>query len=123
MDKLILFLFCFVFCFVGRLTLYLISKLSKKKKKNRTGIAVEIRYLVTKFKLNEKRMDGKALAAIISFLDAVIISGTLIIVVTTTENMVLEMLLGLIIVISLIYVSYEILGRILIKKGFDKDGL
>ena len=99
------------------------SRLRKKKKKNKTGIAVEMRYLMTKFKLSEKKVDRKSLAAIISFIDAVIISTTLIIVVSVTENMVLEMLLGLIIVIVLIYVSYEILGRILIRKGFDKDEL
>ncbi len=124
MDKLILFLFCFVFCFIGRLTLYLFFKLRKKKKaNNKTGIAVEMKYLMTKFKLSEKRMDKKSLAAVISFLDALIISTTLIIVISMTENMVLEMFLGLAIVIALIYVTYEILGRILVRKGFDKDEL
>ncbi len=78
---------------------------------------------MTKFKLNEKKVDRKSLAAIISFLDAIIISATLIIVISATDNMALEMILGLIIVIALIYATYEVLGRILIRKGFDKDGL
>lgn len=78
---------------------------------------------MTKFKLNEKKVDRKSLATIISFLDAIIISATLIIVISATDNMALEMILGLIIVIALIYATYEVLGRILIRKGFDKDGL
>lgn len=82
-----------------------------------------MRYLMTKFKLSEKKVDRKSLAAIISFLDAIIISATLIIVISATDNMALEMILGLIIVIALIYAAYEVLGRILIRKGFDKDGL
>lgn len=123
MDKLILFIFCFIFCFIGRLTIYLISKLSRKKSKineSKNGIAVEMKYLINKFKLVESKIDKKSFAAIISFLDAIIISGSLIIVIVITDNTVFEMILGLIVVTILIYVIYEILGKILIKKGFDK---
>lgn len=122
MEKLILFAFSLVFVFLGRLILYLISK-RKKKKKGNDGISIEIKYLCTKFKLDRSRIDKKSFAALISFLDALIISTTLIIVISITENFVLELLLGMFILLALIFVVYEIVGRILVKKGFDKNGI
>ncbi|HBA37510.1 MAG TPA: hypothetical protein DCY94_02175 [Firmicutes bacterium] len=123
MEKLALFLFAFTFCFIGRLTLYLISKMprrKKKKKETKNGIAIEIKYLSNKFDLPLKRIDTKAIASIISMLDALIIAGTLYLVVNITDSITLELCLGLIIVIALIYLTYEILGRILIWKGMKK---
>lgn len=115
-------MFTFLFTFIGRLTFYLLSKL-RKKKKRKSGLDVELKYLITKFKLSKSRVDRKSFAAIISFIDALIISSTLIISITITDNMVLELAIGLLIVIILIYILYEILGKILILKGFDKDEL
>lgn len=123
MEKFVLFIFTFLFTFIGRLTFYLISKLKKKKSKEKNGISTELRYLITKFKLQDNLADKKSLAAIISFLDALIISLTLIIVITITDNIFLELILGLFIVIIFIYILYEILGKILVKKGFGKDEL
>lgn len=122
MENMILFMFTFLFTFIGRLTFYLLSKL-RKKKKRKSGLDVELKYLITKFKLSKSRVDRKSFAAIISFIDALIISSTLIISITITDNMVLELAIGLLIVIILIYILYEILGKILILKGFDKDEL
>ncbi len=122
MEKFVLFLFTFLFTFIGRLTLYLMGKMGKKHKE-KSGISVEIKYLISKFNLKKSKLDKKRYAAIISFLDAIIISATLIIVITITDNFFLEMILGLFIVIMFIYILYEILGRILIWKGFDKDEL
>jgi hypothetical protein len=126
MELLFLFIFTFAFAFLGRLILYMVSKMNKKgkkKKKRNDGIAIEIKYLCTKFKLDEKKLDNKVFASIMSFIDALIISGTLTLVVMITDNLIFELFLGLIIVIVLIYVINEILGRILKRKGFEKNGL
>jgi len=124
MENLILFVVTFILCFLGRLTRYLLSKRKKsKKKKNSNGIAVEMKYLMMKFGLKEKKIDKKSVALIISLLDGLIIATTLIIVVVITENIILQMIIGLIVVIGLIYITYEVFGRILKKRGYDKDGL
>lgn len=124
MENVVLFIFSFVFIFLGRLTIYMISRLRKKKmKKDHSGISVELKYLITKFNISKEKIDKTSFAALISFLDAIIISMTLIITTIITDNMVLEFVLGLILVIGFIYVVYEILGKILIKKGFSKDEL
>lgn len=131
MEELVLFGFTFLFCFIGRLTLYLISKMPKKKKKAkkdgtvipRNGISMEMRYLSLKFKISLKRIDKKSFACLISMLDALIISSTISIVVLATDNIILEMILGLILVFLFIYLIYGILGKILVWKGYDKDEL
>lgn len=128
MEELALFLFAFVFSFLGRLTLYLVSKLPKKKKnkkgkKEQNGIAIEIKYLSMKFKIPYKRIDKKWFGTLISFIDALIISGTLSLSVLITDSITLELLIGLVLVMAFIYLSYEILGKILVMKGFDRDEL
>ncbi len=124
MEELILFTFAFLFCFIGRFSLYLFSKRKKKKKnKNKNGIAVEMKYLSNKFNLDAKRIDNKAFAALLSFLDSLIIAGTLSLVVWITDNLILELLLGLTVLIALIYLVNEIVGRILVKRGYGKDEL
>ncbi len=129
MNELVFFLFSFLFCFIGRLLLYLTSKLNTKKSKKKnlkvknSGISMEIRFLSTKFKLSEKRLDKKIFATLFSFLDALIISGTLLVVTRITKNMVLQMVLAFIFLLIFIYLVYGIIGNILILKGYDKDEL
>lgn len=115
METLILALIVFVLCFIVRLMIYVIGK---KRKKKRGGIATDMLYLINKFKLDKKKIDRVGIAAIISILDALIISGTLSLVTIITDNITLELILGLVFVIVLIFIVYEIFGKILVKKGY-----
>lgn len=126
MEQLILFIFTFILAFIGRLLLYLISKRAKKKgrkKKDKSGLAIEMKYLSMKFKLDNEKVDKKSIATLISCMDALIIAATFAIVITVSDSIVLELLLGLALIFGLIYGLYEILGRILLKKGYGKNGL
>lgn len=126
MEQLILFIFTFLLTFIGRIALYLLSKRNKKKgkkKKDKSGLAVEMKYLSMKFKLDNDLVDKRSIATLISCMDALIIASTFAIVITITDNMVLELILGLALIFGLIYGLYEILGRILLKKGYGKNGL
>lgn len=96
----------------------MLYKTTKKNKKH--GTATEIQYLVTKFNLDKKKMETDAIAAIVSLQDALIITISLEIAILITDNVLLEMLIGLVVVIALIIGSNEIVGRILIKKGYEK---
>lgn len=119
MDKLILAAIVFVLCFIVRLVLYVISK-KKKKKKNQNGIATEMKYLIAKFNLDKGKVDRVSIASIISLLDAIIISATLTLVISVTDIIILELLIGLVVVIILIYIVFEIMGKILVKRGYGK---
>lgn len=96
------------------------KKNRKKKKTDSSGIAVEIKYLSQKFDIPHDKLDTKGFASVISLLDALIISGTLYLVVRVTDSITLELILGLVLVTAFIYLTYEILGRILIWKGMKK---
>lgn len=118
MGNLILCLIIFAIAFIGRLLLYFITR--KKENKKRYGISMEIQYLVSRFNLDKKKLNNTNIAAIMSLLDALIISITLFISVSITSNVMLEMLIGLVIVVVLILIVNEIFGRILLKKGYGR---
>jgi hypothetical protein len=117
MNNLILGCITFAVVFLFRLLFYFIGN---KKSKNKGGIWKEMQYLIVKFKLDEKKVNKKSIAAIISILDAFIISLTLCLVIIITDNVPLELILGLVFVIVLIYLVYEIFGRILVRKGYGR---
>ncbi len=135
LKELIFFLVTFVFCFLGRFTIFLLSKKSRKKKKRKkkedkdfeelkkSGISIEILYLEVKYKIPKEKTNNRKFGAIISLLDALIIAGTLSIVVNLAKNIIIRMILALVIFLVLIYVIYGILGKILVKKGYDKNEL
>ncbi len=136
LKELIFFLVTFVFCFLGRFIIFLLSKKNRKKKKKskkrvdkdfeelkKSGISIEILYLEVKYKIPKEKINNRKFGAIISLLDALIIAGTLSIVVNLAKNIIIRMILALVIFIVLIYVIYGILGKILVKKGYDKNEL
>ncbi len=134
MKELIFFLVTFVFCFLGRFIIFLLSKKNRKKKKSKkedadfenlknSGISIEILYLGVKYKIPKEKINNRKFGAIISLLDALIIAGTLSIVVNLVKNIIIRMVLALVIFLILIYVIYGVLGKILVKKGYDKNEL
>ncbi len=132
MNELIFFLVTFVFCFLGRFIIFLLSKKNRKKKKNKkkvdadfeelkkAGVSIEILYLEKKYKILRAKINNRKFGAIISLIDALIIAGTLSIVVNMVKNIIIRMILALVIFLVLIYVIYGIFGKILVKRGYDK---
>jgi len=116
MVELIMGLIIFVICFLIRYILFIWKNKKKKKKTKVKKNIIEINYLVTRFKLEEKVLNKKGIFAIISLLDAFIVSVTFTIVVLITDILILQMLLGLIIAMVLIFVTFEFYGKCLIKR-------
>ena len=92
----------------------------KTKKKNKNYAIMEVQFLTTRFKLDENKIDYKFLLKIIAFLNALIISFTSTIIMYIPLKMTRQLLIGFVIVFSLIYALYELLGRYLVKKGWKK---
>lgn len=122
MHRLILDLIIFMLCFLVRLIMFIINNTKREQrcKKEKNGIDLEIKYLVNKFGLNEKKLKKYHIAALISLLDALIIVITLEIITTITKLLILQMIIGLLLVMGLIFIVYEALGRILKKMNYDK---
>ncbi len=109
---IVIFIIIFIiqFCFVN-------LKKIKKKKYNKIG---EINYLVIKFKLDPKKIKYKNLSTITCSLNALIISFTSVIIIFIDIAFIWKMLIGFVLLFMLIYATYEILGRMLVKKGWKR---
>ncbi len=124
METIILFVVAFLFAFIGRFLIFLFyssKKRKNKRKKNVDGVSIEMLYLLRKFKVQQKKINKKSFALLLSFLDALIISTTVLLVVMLTDNLILQLIIGFLVMMAMIFLVYELLGRILIWKGYDKE--
>ena len=76
-----------------------------------------------KFKLKKEKIINNKIFAVISCINALIISVVSIVIIIIKINIILQLLIGFILLLALIYSMYEILGRTLLKKGYDKNDI
>ena len=112
-----IFMFLFFF-FIIFLILYAFNLWKVKSKKKRS--IGEIKYLVNKFDLDEKSLKVRSMILWICLIDAFIISfiGTFIFMLPI--EYIWKFLIGFVLLFALIYSLYEIYGRHLIKKGYQR---
>lgn len=134
LESLIIFLVLFVLIGFGNYFFNLkrkyknkdkIKKVKKKTKKNKKKHKyefniMELSYLINKFKLDVNKMDMLYVLKWISFLDAFIISFTSAVIIIIPLGIMWQFLIGFVMVFGLIYAIYEIFGRYLVKKGWQK---
>ena len=118
-KNLLIGIYVYLFIFVVVFLLTLVMDLFKIKKKKFKKIG-EVQYMINKFKLDVNKLNYKKTCIIISLINAFIISTVTIIIYSIDVSMVLQLLVGFILLFSLIYVLYEIYGRILIKRGYQQ---
>ena len=127
LDSLISFAIIFTIFYIGNYYINLKRKYNiivhgdkgKKKRKKEVEI-MELSYLITKFKLDIKKMDLLYCIRWISFLDAFIIAFTCVIIFLLPWKIVWQLLAGFVLLFGLIYSLYELFGRHLVKKGWGK---
>lgn len=93
---------------------------NKRNKKNKETIITEYKYLCSKFGINIKNLLNKKMAIVISFIDAFIITVVFLIIMLIPLKMMWQLLIGFVLLFGLIYSIYEILGRMLVKKGYKE---
>lgn len=118
---LLLFIIVFIFDYFIVNKKYLKRLNGKIKKKKKNNELTEISYLVGKFNLDKSKININRLLIVIALINAFIISIVSVSVMLIKINIILQLLIGFILLISLIYSLYEILGRILVKKGYGKN--
>lgn len=122
---LILFAILFVFLFIGdyffikRRYLKRIKGKGNKRKKNNE--LTEVTYLTSKFNLDKNKLNLNKLLIVISIINAFIISLVSVVVMLIRINVILQLIIGFVLLIGLIYALYELLGRFLVMKGYDKN--
>ena len=114
-----------IFFFVLTLLIFLVDyfvvfkKRLKSKKIKNTDI-LEINYLIGKFQLDPNKILYKPLSLYCALINGFIISFTVTVISNIKVHMIFQLLIGFVMLFGLIYSVYEIYGRILIKKGWQK---
>ena len=98
-----------------------IKKQKSKKKNKKLEEFVGLSYLIPKFKLDINKMNLNYVFFMVSLIDAFIISFVFVVITIIPWDMGFSMLLGFVLLFGLIYALYEILGRVLVKKGWSKN--
>ena len=119
-EKIIINVIYFVVSYLIIFLLYSLVINRKKKSYKDATKQMDILYLVNKFKLNTKKTKYNTLKWITNIINPFIISITFIIV-TNIKSFILGIMIGFLVMMMLIYSIYEIIGRILKKKEFDKN--
>ena len=120
-EKIIINVIYFVVSYLIIFLLYSLVINRKKKSYKDATKQMDILYLGNKFKLNTKKTKYNTLKWITNIVNPLIISITFIIV-TNIKSFTLGIMIGFLVMMMLIYSIYEIIGRILKKKEFDKNG-
>ncbi len=116
LEELILFILTFLLVFI----IYELFLVRKAKKDKRRKKPVEVGYLIGKYKLDLEKLNYKRLLNIISAVSAFDIS-LVVTIVSLLESFYLQLLVGFVLIMIVIIVSYDIVGRIYKKKGCCKN--
>ena len=116
MESIILFTISYVVFFIIYLIFFYIRGLKKKTILN----SLQVEFLKVRFGFKNKELKPKKIGLIVTFVDPLIISLTGTIVSLPKWNYILELLLGFVLLVALIYSFYEIIGRI-IRRKVDKN--
>ena len=117
LDELVLFIMTFLLIYI----IYELFLVRKAKKDKRRKKPVEVNYLIGKYNLDINKLNYKRLLNIISAVSAFDIS-LVVTIVSLLDSFYLQLLIGFVLIMLLILVSYDIVGRIYKKKGCCKNG-
>lgn len=116
MQDVVLFILSFVFIFVIY-EIFIVSKAKKnEKKKKENKQPMEVKYLVTKYKLDLKKNDYHKLLHVCAFVS----SFDMALIVTLAmlfDNYLLQLLVVLVLVVPVILVSYHFVYLVYKKRG------
>jgi ABC-type bacteriocin/lantibiotic exporter with double-glycine peptidase domain len=122
MEELLLFFltFLFVLCIYEFIIVRRAKKKEKKKTKKKDREPIEVTYLVKKYKLDLKKISYDQLLQIIaltSSFDIAIVVNTILFF----DNTIIGILVGFVVTIVVILVSYHLVYLFYRKKGMIKD--
>ena len=123
MEELILFLMTYVFVFIIY-QIFIISPAKKRKKNNVKSDKelFEIKYLVSKYKLDLDKISYNQLIQICALISSFDISVA-VSVVALDNSFLIDMLLGFTTIFILIFISYHMVYLFYKKKGMIKNEL
>lgn len=115
LEELFLFLLCFFLVF----TIYELFIVRKSKKK-KAKYPIEVKYLVTKYHLDMKKVDYPQLLQIVALVSSFDIS-LIVSVVLILDSYLWQLLAAVVLVLPVILVSYHFVGMFYRKRGMTKN--
>lgn len=101
--------------------LYFFLFVFKKTKYNKTRVPVEFYYLVSLYKLDQKKINYKKFIYDTALINSFIIVFTYMIISKLLHKWIWQLLIGIVIIILLIIICYGLLGKYYQKKGMKKN--
>lgn len=115
LEELVLFLLCF-FLVLLVYEIFIVRKSKKKKDKK----PIEVKYLITRYHLNMKKVDYLQLLQIVALVSSFDISF-IVSVAMILDSYLWQIIVALVLVLPVILVSYHLVGVIYKKKGMTND--
>lgn len=109
----------FSITFLLIILIYMVFINRKRKNMKTEGSFTEPSYLFNRFNLSTRKISYKKVMWLTTFLNAFIIALTASVVVNI-KSLLLELLVGFVMLLVLIFLGYEVLGRILVARGYTK---
>lgn len=114
--------FLFLFCFFYLSNKGKLNKINKKKlKKNKEYRIIAVEYLKIKFSINKERLLTNDFMIVFALIDSFIIAFVFWIILLFKIYFIFKLIIGFILLLGLIYALYELLGRLLVKKGYQNE--
>lgn len=120
MKEVLNILLEFIIAYVLVFILYFLLFVRKKTKYDKNKVPVEFYYLVSLYRLDQKKINYKKFIYITAFINSFIIVFTYMVISKLLNKWIWQLLVGIVIIILLIIICYGILGRMYQKKGMKK---
>ena len=101
---------------------YLIFGVLKKKKFNADKIPVELRFLIKKYQLDMSKINYRSIMNMIGLASSFVISFTATFIFKYIKNELLMILIGGLMIIPLIFITFNFIGLYYRKKGCVTNG-
>ena len=96
---------------------YYVFFAKKRKKYGKKNVCIELYYLVNVYGVDPKKIDFKKFNIACSIINAFIISSVYIVVLYLVNNLLFQIIIGIVLLLLLIIICYGVLARVYIKKG------
>ena len=113
-------LLSFILCFVVVLFLYEIFIVRKAKRRNSKNKPMEIKFLISKYRVDIKKADYKQLLQIVAITSSFDIS-LIVAIISLFNSYWIQLLIAFILIFPVIFISYYFVGNFYKKRGMIID--
>ncbi len=93
---------------------------NQKKKRKKDSEIIEVKYLCITNDIDRNKLLNHKMMIVFSIINAIIVDFVFIIVMLIKVPIFVKFIIGLVLFLGLIYSIYGILGKYLLKRGYDK---